>query len=134
MAKRIDKIRLGKLELQIMAAVWDRKQASVHDVRDALASGKGPAYSTILTMMRKLEAKGYLRHAVKERSFIYSATITRQDVRHNAMADMLDRLFNGSPSLLMASLAQQQQLKPRDRQAIRKVLREFTDEKGNKHG
>ena len=134
MPKRRDsKIRLGRLELQIMTVVWSRQQASVHDVRDDLASGRGPAYSTILTMMRKLEAKGYLRHEVKDRAFIYHATISREDVRHNAIGDMLERLFNGSPSLLMASLAEQEQLKPKDRQAIRRLLDELAGEKGKTH-
>ena len=127
------KIRLGRLELQIMTVVWNRQQASVHDVLDALSSGKGPAYSTILTMMRKLEAKGYLRHEVKDRSFIYHATISRDDARHNAMSDMLERLFGGSPALLMASLAEQERLRPDDRNAIRKLLKELADEKGSNH-
>lgn len=116
------KIRLGRLELQIMAVVWNRGKVTVHEVRDALAAGRGSAYSTVLTMMRKLEAKGYLRHEVKDRAFVYQATISRQDVRHNILADMLERLFNGSPSLLMASLAEQEEISDADRRAIRKLL------------
>ena len=65
MAKRKDsEIRLGRVELQIMNVVWQRGKATVHDVKDALSRGRKPAYSTILTMMRKLEAKGYLEHDV----------------------------------------------------------------------
>ena len=100
MAKKTkSEIRLGRLELQIMNVVWKMGKATVHDVKDALSKGKKPAYSTILTMMRKIEAKGYLDHEVKDRTFIYSATITQQQVRQGVLGDMIDRLFDGSSSL-----------------------------------
>jgi len=60
MSKKPSEIRLGRLELQIMSVVWDKGTATVHDVKEALSRGRKPAYSTILTMMRKLETKGYL--------------------------------------------------------------------------
>ena len=59
-------IRLGRLELQIMNIVWDKQKATVHDVKEAISRGRKPAYTTILTMMRKLEAKGYLKHEVDD--------------------------------------------------------------------
>jgi len=71
MANKINSdIRLGRLELQIMNVVWDRGKATVHDVKNALSRRK-PAYSTILTMMRKLEVKGYLEHEVDGRTYVY---------------------------------------------------------------
>ena len=100
MSKKPSEIRLGRLELQIMNVVWDRETASVHDVKDALTQGRKPAYSTILTMMRKLEAKGYLTHEVDDRTFVYHATVSRQTARHGLLGDLLDRVFEGSPALL----------------------------------
>ena len=70
-------IRLGKLQLAIMKAVWDHGETTVRDVRIALRPRYARAYSTILTMMRKLEIKGYLAHKMRERTFVYSPTITR---------------------------------------------------------
>ena len=55
MAKNKDSgIKLGRVELQIMNVVWEKGKATVHDVKDVLGRGRKPAYSTILTMMRKL--------------------------------------------------------------------------------
>jgi predicted transcriptional regulator len=104
--KKPFEIRLGRLETQIMNVVWDKGAATVHDVKDVLGRGKKPAYSTILTMMRKLEGKGYLEHEVRDRTYIYRAVIDQQDVRRNVLGDLVQRLFDGSPSLLVTSLLQ----------------------------
>ena len=51
--------RLGDLQLQIMKALWNRREATVADVHDALADGRDLAYTTIATMLRKMEARGF---------------------------------------------------------------------------
>jgi len=79
---KLSEIRLGKLELQIMSVVWDRGKATVHEVKDVLGKGRKPAYSTILTMMRKLEAKGYLEHTADGRTYVYHPLISRQQAEH----------------------------------------------------
>ena len=107
-------IRLGKLEMQIMNVVWEKGQTTVREVKDALSQGKKHAYSTILTMMRKLEAKGYLEHDVDYRTYVYRATISRQTVRHGILGDLLDRLFEGSPSLLLNSLIEQDRVSEKE--------------------
>ena len=89
MSKKPLEIRLGRLGLQIMNIVWGKGKATVHDVKEAISLGRTPAYTTILTMMRKLEAKGYLEHEVDERTYIYRATISRQEVRQSLLADLL---------------------------------------------
>ncbi len=127
MAKRDNsEIRLGKLELQIMNVVWDSGKATVHDVKRALSARK-PAYSTILTMMRKLEAKGYLEHDVHDRTYVYRSTISRQAVRHGVLGDILDRLFDGSALLLLNSLAEQNRISEKDLRQIKKLIKERKD-------
>ncbi len=121
-------IRLGRMELQIMNVVWERGEATVHDVKDALSRGKKPAYSTVLTMMRKLEAKGYLEHEVDERTYVYRPTITRRSVRHSMLGDLLDRLFEGSPQLLVSSLIEQKRVSDKELREIRKLIRERSKE------
>ena len=116
-------IRLGRLELQIMNIVWDKRKATVHDVKEAISRGRKPAYTTILTMMRKLEAKGYLKHEVDDRTYVYQATISRRVVRHGVLGDMLDRLFEGSPSLLLSSLVEQDRITEEEMQEIRKLVK-----------
>jgi predicted transcriptional regulator len=119
---KLSEIRLGRLELQIMNVVWDKGQATVHDVKDVISRGRKPAYSTILTMMRKLEAKGYLSHDVDDRTYVYRATISRQTVRQGVIGDLLDRLFEGSPLLLLNSLVEQNRISERELREIRKLI------------
>ncbi len=124
MANKINsEIRLGRLELQIMNVVWDRGKATVHDVKNALSRRK-PAYSTILTMMRKLEAKGYLEHEVDGRTYVYLPSISQQAVRHGVLGDLVERLFEGSTSLLLTSLVEQNRISKNELRQIRKLIEE----------
>ena len=122
MPKKPFEIRLGRLGLQIMNVVWDRGTATVHDVKEAISQGRTPAYTTILTMMRKLEAKGYLEHEVDERTYVYRATISRQEVRQGLLGDLLERLFEGSPSLLVNSLVEQNKVTEEELREIERLI------------
>ncbi len=119
---KLSEIRLGRLELRIMNVVWDKGQATVHDVKDVISRGRKPAYSRILTMMRKLEAKGYLSHDVDDRTYVYRPTISRQTVRQGVIGDLLDRLFEGSPLLLLNSLVEQNRISEKELCEIRKLI------------
>ncbi len=124
MAYKINsEIRLGRLELQIMNVVWSRGKATVHDVKNALSRRK-PAYSTILTMMRKLEAKGYLKHEVDGRTYVYRPSISQQAVRQGVLGDLVERLFDGSTSLLLTSLVEQNRISENELREIRKLIEE----------
>ena len=124
MANKINsEIRLGRLELQIMNVVWDRGKATVHDVKNALSRRK-PAYSTILTMMRKLEVKGYLEHEVDGRTYVYRPSISQQAVRQGVLGDLVERLFEGSTSLLLTSLVEQNRISENELREIRKLIEE----------
>jgi predicted transcriptional regulator len=124
MAKEKGEIRLGRLETQIMNVVWERGKATVHDVKEKLSKGRSPAYSTILTMMRKLEAKGYLVHDTQERTFVYRAAISRDEVRKGVISDLLERLFEGSPLLLLNSLVEQRDISKGELDEIKKLIDE----------
>ena len=117
-------IRLGRLGLQIMNVVWDRGKATVYDVKETISRGRTPAYTTILTMMRKLVAKGYLEHDVDERTYVYRATVSRQEVRQSLLGDLLERVFEGSPSLLVNSLVEQNRVTEEEIHEIQKLLRQ----------
>ena len=127
MTKQKDsEIRLGRLEMQIMNVVWEKGKATVHDVKDALGKGRKPAYSTILTMMRKIEAKGYLEHDVDNRTYVYRPTISQNVARRSILGDILDRLFEGSPALLLNSLVEQNQVSKEELTQLKKLIEEAT--------
>ena len=75
-------------------------------------------------MMRKLEAKGYLEHDVADRTFVYRATISREQARHSMLGDLLERVFEGSPSLLVSSLVEQNHVTEDELREIRKLIAE----------
>ena len=122
--KKSSEIRLGRLELQIMNIVWEKGKATVHDVKDVLGKGRKPAYSTILTMMRKLEAKGYLEHDVDDRTYVYRPTISQKAARRGILGDIVERLFEGSPSLLLNSLVEQDHISEKELKQIQKLIKE----------
>ena len=123
-------VRLGRLGLEIMKVVWERGECTVQEVKDALSPGRKRAYNTILTTMRKLEAKGFLEHDVDGRTFVYRAAIDQRSVRHSMLGDLLDRLFEGSPQLLFNSLVEQKRISAGELREIRKLVRG----RGGKHG
>ncbi len=122
--KKGSEVRLGRVELQIMNVVWEKGLATVHDVKDTLSRGRKPAYSTILTMMRKLEVKGYLEHDVDDRTYVYRPTISQKAVRCGILGDVLDRLFEGSASLLLNSLVEQDRISEKELGEIQKLIEE----------
>ena len=122
-------IQLGELELAIMKVVWNRGTATVHDVQQAFLPKSKRAYSTVLSTMRKLETKGFLMRKVHDRAYVHRATITRQEVRESWLNDLLERVFDGSPPLLMSGLLDYKDLMAGELAAIRKVI----SKKGQKH-
>ncbi len=118
-----DDVRLGRLGLQIMNIVWDRGRATVQEVVDVLAAGaRRPAYNTILTMMRKLEGKGYLAHDTQGRTFVYRSVLDKRHARRSLLGAMVDRLFNGSPAQLVNSLVEEGRVSEKELGEIRKIL------------
>lgn len=122
--KKRKEIRLGRIEMAIMSVVWEMGKATVHDVRNAMKRRPKPAYTTVLTMMRKLEDKGYLTHKERDRSYVFTATICRENVRKSALDDLLERLFDGSPALLFNHLLAQKNVDEDQLREIRELLGE----------
>jgi len=89
-----------------MRVLWRRERATVADVVADLDERPRPAYNTVLTMLRILEQKGYVRHEKNGRAFVYEPRIGEQDARRSALRHLLGRLFEGSPSLLLLNLLQ----------------------------
>lgn len=90
----------------MMEVLWAREAATVGEVMEALPLSIPLAYSTVLTTLRILENKGYLRHSKEGRAFVYRATVGREEARQNAVANLLRRFFQDSPELLVLNLVQ----------------------------
>jgi len=89
--------RLGDLQLRIMKVLWERGEVTVAEVLDALDDADASlAYTTIATMLRKMEARGLVAHRAEGRSFIYRAKVAAEDVSRSMANHLVDRLFEGS--------------------------------------
>ena len=90
-------------ELRLMNILWDKERATVRDVVAAMPS-PGPAYSTVLTMLRILEDKGYARHEKQGRAFVYTPVLGRDQARRSAIQRLVSQLFNDSPGSLVLNV------------------------------
>lgn len=89
--------RLGDLQLRIMKVLWERHEATVAEVLNALDDADASlAYTTIATMLRKMETRGLVGHRAEGRSFIYRARVAAEDVSRSMANHLVDRLFEGS--------------------------------------
>ena len=102
--------RLGDLQLRIMQILWQRAEAAVAEVHQALAAEGDWAYTTIATMLRKMEARGLVRHRLHERKFLYRPGVQAEEVTRKISAHFIDRLFEGSLADMIAHLLTTRQI------------------------
>jgi BlaI family transcriptional regulator, penicillinase repressor len=97
-------VRLTRLELEIMQYVWDLREAAVREIHEAIPASKRPAYTTVLTMLTRLEEKGAVRRTRKiGNAHLYEAAISRQRTYARLIDELLD-LFGGSSEPLVSHL------------------------------
>jgi len=120
---------LGERELDVMAALWASGSGTVTEVRDALDTPL--AYTTVLTILRNLEAKGYVRHEEEGRAHRYFPKVRQQVAQRNALRRLVDTLFVGSPEALLAQLVDEHDLTADD---LRRIARKIgkADKGGDK--
>ena len=110
----------GERELDVMTALWTTGSGTVTEVRDALDAPL--AYTTVLTILRNLEAKGYVRHEEEGRAHRYFPKVRQQVAQRNALRRLVDTLFVGSPEALLAQLVDEHDLTADD---LRRIARKI---------
>lgn len=120
--------RLTRLELKIMEALWQHGAGSVRELQESLPAKGRPAYTTVQTILTRLEAKNAVRRAKKiSNAHIYEAVITRGAEQRRLVDDLLG-FFGGRAAPLMSHLIESGQLTLKDVEEARKLLK-----KGDKH-
>src|SRR5205085_2168403 len=109
-------------ELAIMKVVWRKDESTVRDVHAALSESRPIAYTTVMTLMRILQEKGYLTRATHEKAHVYRPAKPRQQVIGGMVRDFLDRVFDGASDALLVHLARDNQLTPKQRRIVRQLL------------
>ena len=113
---------LTDAESEVMAVLWRRGRASVGDVVAAMNHTRTVAYSTVQTMLRILETKGYVTHDKVARAFVYEPVVDEGQARRRALRHLVRRLFEGSPSLLVLNVLEDEELDPAEREHLRKLI------------
>ena len=111
---------LGERELDIMAALWREGPGTVAEVQGRLPATL--AYNTVLTILRNLEAKGFVGHTAEGRLFRYAPAVSEQAVRSSALSRLVDKLFRGSPMQAVAHLVDDEQLSAEELKGLYELL------------
>src|SRR6516164_3299211 len=119
-------LNLTEAELRLMDIVWDKGTATVGEVAAALPGEPGLAYNTVLTTLRILEQKGYVRHTKPRegRAFVYRAVVGRKQASRNAVRHLIRRFFANSPESLVLNLLDDGDLSQQELRNIRNLLAE----------
>jgi BlaI family penicillinase repressor len=115
---------LTDAEARVMAVLWQFETATVGDVVAALAPERTVSYSTVQTILRILEDKGYVAHGKVARAFIYRPVVDERQARRRALRHLATRLFNGSPSLLVMNVLHDEEMDPEELQRLKKLIEE----------
>jgi BlaI family transcriptional regulator, penicillinase repressor len=113
---------LGDLQKAVMEAVWGSGEATVQKVRDRLRRDPPPAYTTVLSVMQKLEKAGWLTHRAEGRTYVYRAVRSREEVGSSSLRSFLDRVFQGDALRLFQHLIDDQDLSDHELAALRKMI------------
>jgi predicted transcriptional regulator len=113
-------IALTNREADVIHVLWDHGPSLVAEVRDRLADEL--AYTTVLTILRTLESKGYVSHEEEGRGHRYFPLVEQQAAQRSALRHLKQKLFRGSTELLFTHLVSGQKLSPEQIKRMRKLL------------
>src|SRR5690348_9459852 len=114
---------LTEQELEIMKIIWERERATVRDVYEALLEHRKVAYTTVMTMMKILEQKGFLKQSQEERAYLYRPTQAKGQVIGAMVREFINRVFNGSAEPLLVHLVEEHHLSQKELEEISKLRR-----------
>jgi len=121
--------RLGNLQLRIMRVLWNLGPTSVAGVQENLG-GDRLAYTTVATMLRKMEDRGLVGHRRDERRFIYQAAVSADDVTRSMADDLVDRLFEGSLADAVSHLLETRDVGPQELARLERLVQDRKRERG----
>jgi predicted transcriptional regulator len=114
---------MSAAETEILRLVWESREATVQQVYEALPASRKVTYVTVATLLRRLEEKGYLKHRLCGKAFVYAPTAKKEDVIRRTISDLVERLFGGNPVPLMQHLAQHSGITGEDIERLKELTR-----------
>jgi len=120
--KRKSLTHLGETEMEVLHHVWDLGEATVADVRERILADRDVAYTTVMTVLKKLAEKGYLTYHKEGRSYVYAPAQAPDEVQHSLLRRLMEKVFHGSPSALVQTLVKREDLSDAERREILDII------------
>lgn len=117
-----DRHQLTELQLAILRIIWDKGEATVQEIWEALHAERGLAQTTIATVMSRLERRGVVTRRARSRQYHYRAAVTEQEVQHSMVGELTERLFDGDVTALVQHLLSGEDVSPGDIAKIRAMI------------
>jgi len=119
---------LGETEMEVLHHVWDLGEATVSDVRERILEDRDVAYTTVMTVLKKLAEKDYLDYHKEGRSYVYQPAQDPDAVQHSLLQRLMEKVFQGSPSALVQTLVRREDLSDDERAEIRALIDALDEE------
>jgi predicted transcriptional regulator len=113
---------LTEAELRVMNVLWDKGSATVHEVLQGLTAEPPLAYNTILTIIRILEKKGYVKHVKDKRAHVYTPKVDRKDATRFEVRHLVSRFFGDSDELLVLNILEEKSIDAEELARVRQLL------------
>lgn len=121
---------LTKLQLAILRLLWQRGEATIAEMWEALYEERGLAQTTVATLVARLQRRGIVKRRSRDRQYVYRATITESDVQHSMVSELTERLFEGDTAALVNHLIAASDMSPGDLARMKRLLEDAQRPKG----
>lgn len=119
---------LGETEMEVLHHVWDMGEATVKQVRKKILENREVAYTTIMTVMKNLAEKGYLKYRKDGVTYVYSPAREPESVRSNLVRELMKKVFKGSPKELIQTLVNSDNLSGKELVEIKNMIDQMEDD------
>ncbi|WP_138429102.1 BlaI/MecI/CopY family transcriptional regulator [Fodinibius saliphilus] len=119
---------LGETEMEVLHHVWDLGEATVKQVRKRILENREVAYTTIMTVMKNLAEKGYLKYRKDGVTYVYSPAQKPESVQSSLIKDLMKKVFKGSPKQLIQTLVKSDDMTTDDLNEIKQMIDDMEDE------
>lgn len=121
---------LTELQLAIVRLLWEKTEATVAELWEALHAQRGLAPTTVATTLSRLHRRGVLARRTRDRQYVYRARVSEPDVRYSMVSELTDKLFAGDVAALVSHLVNEQEMSPGDLERVRHLI-QHAERKGS---
>jgi predicted transcriptional regulator len=123
--------QLTELQIAVLRLLWDRGEASVAEIWEALYPERKLAQTTVATIVARLQRRGILTRRTRDRQFVYKTLLTEADVQHSMVSELTERLFAGDVTALVSHLLSARDMSPGDLARVREMIESTEPSKGD---